>query len=122
MNEIVARATIETDNMVNTGFIHMKEKVIEGIFSLDYVKITLDGQQMFLHLNEQSFYTFSHFLMDTTNFYCYFTSYPYSTLYIPDTYSLYDEAGSVLTLSLEEVIQNPEEISEILMAIEQVKT
>lgn len=55
MKEIVTRATIKTDTVYNTGFIHIKDSLIEEVFTLDYVDIILANNTMELLLKEHHF-------------------------------------------------------------------
>lgn len=118
MKELVIRATIATNTVFNTGFLHMKDSSIEGVFSLDYVRILLDGKQMMLDLKEQ-IWEFDSFRNPRSRIElsCYSTPYRHEFLYTPDTYSLTDERGSFLSLSLEEPIYDSEQISRILQQI-----
>ena len=45
MKNVLARATLRTESFVNTGFIYITDSKIEGIFSLDYLCISLDGKK-----------------------------------------------------------------------------
>jgi len=122
MKEIVTRATMVTDTVYNTGFLHIKDSVIEGIFSLDYVRISLDGKQMVFDWKEQilDFDVFHNFC-SRIQLSCYSTPYRHEFLYIPDTYSLSDERGSFLSLSLEEPIYDFVQISRILQKIDLIR-
>lgn len=123
MQDIVVRSTITTQDFVNTGFIHIKDFLIEGIFSLDYLQITLDGSQMILHLATHTFepnYEEKCFL-SYTNKYCYTVKYRYSNLFIPDTYYLYDMNGSMLKLDIGEKVNDSIVKKEILSSIEKAK-
>lgn len=123
MKEIVTRATIKTDTVYNTGFIHIKDSLIEGVFTLDYVDIILANNTMELLLKEHHFDFFKpgfvrHRIVPTI----YTTHYSHQFLYVPDTYPLCDTSGHVLILSLDEVVHDPSLIASILRRIEIAKS
>lgn len=123
MKEIVARATIKTDKCFNTGYIYIKDNLIEGFFSLDYAKITLNRKKLSMHLEERCIYLddndFLHDVMISSD---YSQLYKYDTLYIPDTYLLSDESGSVLTLNLEDIVHDSDIISRVLANLNQIRS
>lgn len=121
MNGVVVRATIETSTFFNEGFIHMKNGEIEGIFTLDYVQIFLDGKNMILNLTERSFIFRKNLYRSTTNYNKYQCSFPYNDLYIPDTYHLYDESNNLLTFCIESIIHDSEEKLRIINSINKNK-
>lgn len=123
MKEIVTRATIKTDTVYNTGFLHIKDSLIEGVFTLDYADIILANNIMELLLKEHDFDFFAPgFVRHTVVPTIYTTRYPHQFLYVPDTYSLCDASGRVLILSLEEVIYDSTLIASILQKIELAKS
>ena len=117
MKDVVARATIETSTFFNTGFIHLKDNEIEGIFTLDYIKILLTGKNIILDATENSIELNKVSCFSTTKYNTYQGSYTYDDLYIPETYSLYDENNNPLTLSIESIIYDLELKSAILESI-----
>lgn len=122
MKEIVVRAIIRTETVFNEGYLHINGEIIEGIFTLDYVRINLDGKEMFLTLIERSiYYDEMNNLIHKCTFNYYKQRYSHNYLYSPDTYSLCDETGSLLTISLEEPIKDSDEISQILKDINYVR-
>ena len=41
MKELVARATLKTSQYLNEGYIHICEKLCEGVFTLDYLSLAI---------------------------------------------------------------------------------
>lgn len=122
MKDIVVRASIKTDTFFNTGFIHITDEIIEGVFTKDYIKISIDGKRMILHLSEDIFFKDStgyiHHKMVETIFQ---NKYLYSDFYIPDSYTLFDESKNVLTLSIfEKPVSGPEKTT-ILKMLESIR-
>ncbi len=123
MQEIMARATIKMDTVYNTGFIHIKDSLIEGVFTLDYVHIMLADNTMSLFLKEHHLDFLGHGLVRHRVVPTIFTThYSHRFLYVPDTYPLCDASGHVLILSLDEVVHDRRLIESILRKIEIAKS
>lgn len=121
MKEIVVRATIKTDQFSNTGFIHIKDNLIEGVFTFDYAKIILDGSKMILHYEEHNIIPDFYGIIDEFISSIYEKKYLYPYLEVPYTYTLRDETGCLLVLSIKDIIQKTDLISQILSDIETVR-
>lgn len=122
MKDIVVRASIKTDTFFNTGFLHITDEIIEGIFTMDYVKISIDGKRMFLHLSEDIFFKDSigfirHKIVETI----FQKKYNFDYLYIPDSYTLFDERKNTLTLSISEKPVSESERTTILKSLESIR-
>ena len=121
MKDVVARATIETSTFFNTGFIHIKDNKIEGIFTFDYINILLDGKNMILNIVENSIYFDEDILHHDFLYSTYQSSFPYLEFYIPDTYHLYDESQNLLTFSIDNIVLDQKEKLRVIECIKKIR-
>lgn len=121
MKEIVARATIKFNNCFNSGFVHIKNNVLEGAFTLDYVKIHIINNSMDLLMIENVFSYEDNNLKNYLKISSYQTPYPYETFNFFDEYILSDVDGSTLSLTIESLLDTVPEQLEILSLIGYIK-
>ena len=124
MKDFLVNAKIRTDRFSNTGIIHIKDNLIEGIFTFDYVKILLDGKKMSLILNEHKLEFNSDHSVRKTSIRPTIYEANYEETYIesPLSYILFDASGEGLSLILTEPIKDPYQVSHILERLEKFKT
>lgn len=118
MKELVARATLKTSQYLNEGYIHICEKLCEGVFTLDYLSLAIIDKKLIVHVSENT--VNSNFMLVKKEK-LYSAPYSYDSLFIPDNYTLHDDQGNVLTLNISDVVSNQEDISKILDGIELAK-
>ena len=124
MKELLASATLRKDNYINYGFIHIKGDLIEGIFTNDYLRIFLTGEKIILHLTEKQLIEYEENLFRYVTVESIFQKekYPYHYLYTPDKYTLIDETGHILNLSLEEKLDSKsKKASQVLKELESIR-
>ena len=120
MNEAVIRATIKTNTVLNEGFIHIKDDLVEGCFTFDYVKIALTSNLLSLELHERNF-CLEDPLKCNTKIKFFSSHCSEKTLFVPYSYTLFSEDHYVLILKLEEIIPNSPDITKILKKIKTVR-
>lgn len=54
MKELVARATLKTSQYLNEGYIHICEKLCEGVFTLDYLSLAIIDKKLIVHVSENT--------------------------------------------------------------------
>ena len=117
MKKVVARCKLKTPSMVNYGYLYIKEDIIEGIFTRDYVKIALRDNKILLHLTEDNFFIDENIIRHKKKVSLYQTKYFYDTLFIPEEYNLKDEKGNSIALFTECLINNQEEVDNVLKSL-----
>lgn len=111
MKELVVRATLKTDQYFNEGYIHISKELCEGIFTLDYLSLTVLDNKIVVHVSDNTFNSNGNLVRKEKLFFSY---YPYDELFIPDDYILHDYDGNTLFLSITKIISDKEDISKIL--------
>lgn len=105
MKDILAEATIiEKGVSVNSGFLHITDSSVDGIFTFDYINIRLDKGEMLMDFYETSINEGCIKNSAST----FKASYLYEYLYFPDEYTLSDGLGRTITLFVEDVINDSE--------------
>lgn len=54
MKELVARAILKTSQYLNEGYIHICEKLCEGVFTLDYLSLAIIDKKLIVHVSENT--------------------------------------------------------------------
>ena len=120
--EIVARATLKIPGIFfNTGFVHIKDDILEGIFTLDYLQMCIYNNKPTAHLSEKSYFLNDYGLAIIKITETLFRSKSNcANLYDPNIFYLYDESGEELILSVYEPVESYQ-IPSILHEIDKVR-
>lgn len=119
MNEVVARATLKSNTFYNTGFIYIKEEVVEGVFTRDFVEMRIINKKLYLKLTQNILFKSNLFnqICSKKEISLFQTQYDEKTLYIPETYCLANDKGEIITLSIETLINNQDQVDTIIQKI-----
>ena len=128
MERVVLRAEYKTEYVFNEGYICIEEKdkgqkVIEGIFGLDYVRIDFSDDNSFDLVLIESIYTLKNNLLFCTPKTTIYTSQRLFSpeLYCPEQYLLCDGKDGFLSLSLLERERNLSKAKEIYQHMIQLR-
>ena len=117
MKDLVARCKIRKPSYVNNGYIYIKKDIIEGLFTNDFVKISIDNNKLILHLTEDIYFEDSNGILRHKEVVSLFwMKYRYNTIYIPEEYHLKNE-NKELILYTECLINDQNLIDSLLKKI-----
>ena len=106
MNDAIARAILETKDSFSYGYVWVRNSILEGTFTLDYVKIKLRKRKLYFNIREKLSFVDKDGLHNSYNYHYYFSNYHYDNLFVSNKYTFYDNDNSPIILNILETTED----------------